>query len=334
VLEGATTLDILSYELKPALGHPVLNLTEGFTNVGRWLQLLPVAIEDVCRNAGIPLPNDSPAFWRETVADIVVPSIGERFVPDPLCDEAAMERVLATPLLRRTAGYFAPRALKVHPRGRVGVLECLQRASMRVARRECARVIIAAVDSLVDRPALQWLFQHRMMKSDDNPVGLSPGEAACAFILEPWRSARSGKSGAVQVVFVSVAKELSTEANARSSAGVAMAKVLSEVVSAAKLNRPFRGPLIADLNGQNWRANELGAAWTRVDRALVDTDALLTPLVSTGDTGSANCGVQLAVAHASLIRGYARSTHALVSVSEDDGRVGAVMLAREEFRRG
>src|SRR5262252_9886938 len=62
-LDGAIVLDLEDYQEVPVTGHQVGTLTRGFSNVGRWLQLAPVALRDLCVSGSLPLPQADAAFW-------------------------------------------------------------------------------------------------------------------------------------------------------------------------------------------------------------------------------------------------------------------------------
>jgi 3-oxoacyl-[acyl-carrier-protein] synthase I len=329
LLDHGFVLDVREQQEIPITGHPAGSVARGFSNVGRWLQLAAVALKDLCSSAALPTPVEDPGVWRQTTCLAVVPVLGERFLPDPNCSEDEIDGAFALPLLERVRRFFGPGRTRVLARGRAGVLESLEMARRHFDRHEEARAIVLVVDSLVDIAGVEWLTEMGRIKSDDNPVGLSPGEAACAFLLEHPASASSrGASPIATVRSVATGQEPMSFLSGEISQGQALAEVIRTVLAGTNNDRPFGGTVIADLNGETWRAHEFGTARTRVPRSLWESDDVMLPVSSTGDAGAATAGIQLAVACRALARGYAGGDRVLVTCSDEEGTVGAAVLNR------
>src|SRR5262249_21355552 len=54
--------------------------------------------------------------------------------------------------------------------------------------------VIGAFDSMVEATTLQWLYDSERLKCEDNPVGLQPGEAGVAVLLEPERKSLGNRA--------------------------------------------------------------------------------------------------------------------------------------------
>src|SRR5207249_8690259 len=126
----------------------------GFSNVGRWLQLAPIALADLCSSAGLPAPSADPDFWARTKSIVVLPVLGERFLSDPNCSDETIVASFVKPLAERVRAVFRPAATALRPRGRAGVLESFTLARDVIARGDAARIVVLVVDSLVDIAAL------------------------------------------------------------------------------------------------------------------------------------------------------------------------------------
>lgn len=325
-LDGHESHAYLDYSVAPTTGHVVPDLARGFSGVGRWIQLAVAAIEDLCASARLPTPKAEPHFWASTVCELIVPEIDERFDTDLELDEAAMSIQFRDPVLRRVASTFAPRRTSALARGRFGVLEVMRATDWQVPGID--RVIVVATDSLVDVAALRWLEEQNRLKNDMNPVGLSPGEASVAVLLEHPRAAK--QRGAMPMANLhSVATDLDPERSAdRGPGGVGLGRAAMAVLERGALLEHGAASFVADLNGEVWRARELSSAQQRVGHQRWHMDNMVLPVVSTGDLGTAMPALQIAVATKSLQRGYAGGPSVLVTCSEPEGRVGAALVAK------
>lgn len=320
-------MDYLDYAPTPTTGHAAPDLAGGFSTIGRWLQLAAVAIEDLCVSAALPRPQDDPRFWHATVAYLVVPELTlDRFRSEPYCTEDGLPGNFRDPLLMRVGHCFAPARLGLVPKGRHGVLEVLRSVSWRTAGVE--RFIIVATDSLVDVSSLRWLDESGRLKSDLNPVGLSPGEASVALMLEEPRIARN-RGARASAILHAVATDLDPERGAGNGAGgIGLARATTEVLERTSLHEHGAACFVADLNGEPWRARELAYAQQRVGHERWNSDRMMLPAMSTGDPGAAMPALQVLVATKALQRQYAGGSSVLISSSDPGGRVGAAIIGR------
>ena len=309
-------------------GHPVPLLTRGFCGVGRWLQMAAVALEDLAHSASLPSPEDV-RFWSATACYVVVPVLDvPRFLPDPGCGSStALMSSLVHPLRARVAPFCSLARAMVRPRGRVGVLEAVQRAAEHFRQRECERVVVLAVDSLVDGPSLAWLAEHDRLKHDDNPVGLSPGEGAVALLLEaPWTAEAREAPQLGLVRAVATGEEPADVVTSGRRQGEQLARAVEAVLVTGGGRLPYAAEVGTDLNGEAWRAEEYGHARVRVPRSTWDGEREELPAASVGDLGTAISALQVALACRSLTRGYASTDRVLVTTSDEYGHVGAAMI--------
>jgi 3-oxoacyl-[acyl-carrier-protein] synthase-1 len=310
-------------------GHPVSLVTRGFVGVARWLQLATLALQDLVRSANLPGPDDM-RFWSATLCDVVLPVLDvPRFLLEPTCDtNETVTAGFVHPLRARVAPYFSLERAVTWCSGRVGALEAVQRAAEHFRQRECERVVVLAVDSLTDESALGWLADQGRLKHDDNPVGLSPGEAAVAFMLEAPRSAQArGGTRLGQVTAAATGQEPRALVTGHRSQGEEMARAVEAALSSSG-RRTYAAEVIADLNGETWRAEEFGHARVRVPRTTWEGDAVELPATSVGDVGAAMTALQLVLACRSLHRGYSITDRVLITASDEYGHVGAAVLQK------
>jgi 3-oxoacyl-[acyl-carrier-protein] synthase-1 len=331
LIEEFEVLDMAEQEPIGLTGHPLGEATRGFSGVGRWLQMAAMALRDLASSGSIPETADQ-VFWSSTICYVVLPFLDpRRFDPTGTHGtEEALRASFVKPLLRRCEPWFAPAETILLPRGRIGSLHAILMAARQLSEGRVRRGLVLAVDSLLDEPALLWLAQSRRLKEDDNPVGLSPGEAAVAFLVEQSDAARRrGALPIANVAAVATAREPNVFMAGERSLGEGIADVVQRALAEADVAMPYRSDVLTDLNGESWRSTEYGNARTRVPSRLWQGHRIAMPASSVGDVGAAMTALELLVACHSLERGYAAGRDVLLMSSDEYGDVGAAVLREE-----
>ncbi|HYO59981.1 hypothetical protein [Archangium sp.] len=225
---------------------------------------------------------------------------------------------LASLVVRRARLDIPWEQWKVLPRGHASVLWALAEASELIARGHLRRALVLGLDSLVGRPVLEWLFLSRRLKTPEHPVGLMPGEAAAALLVERETDAR--RRGARIDSFVTA---LSTGGD--TCQGLRLAATLERTL--ARATRV--GDVYGDLNGEEARAREWGNFLARQPAGSALAGARHHwPAESLGDTGAASGAISLAAGVRSFVRGYARENEILVWSRSESGEVASGLLLR------
>jgi 3-oxoacyl-[acyl-carrier-protein] synthase-1 len=209
--------------------------------------------------------------------------------------------------------------------GNAAVAFALQQAMASLASGPIERAIILAADSYLDALSIEWLRDNRRLKTPENPVGLAPGEAAACILLESAAVARRRGARTEGVVrALAVGQEPRAFVKGEMSVGETLAQLLKSCAEQTKQPPPFTTHLIIDLNGEPWRAQELGAALPRVAQVW-KPGRLLCPATSLGDTGAASGAVGICYGIRSMVRGAVAGPLLVVS-SCVDGHVGVTCL--------
>src|SRR5688572_18046106 len=116
-LDGVFVLNLQDYKEVPITGHPAGAIARGFSSIGRWLQLAPMALADLCSSQALPKPTTDPAFWDRTRCLVAVPFLDERFKPDPNYTTDRIRGAFLKPLADRVRKFFGVSGMYVHPRG-------------------------------------------------------------------------------------------------------------------------------------------------------------------------------------------------------------------------
>ncbi len=317
-------LDEEGLDEEAVTGHPVTGLTEGFSPLGRWFQLGRAAFVDLFQGLGVPSLSDRP-FWSTTLLVGALPETNTtRFENEDGQPDASRE-VLLGPLQRALGIDLPDRAVGCVCHGHTSAAEALQAAGAAIAAGHAKRALLLAVDSYLDDFTLQWLASEDRLKTPEGPTGLSPGEAAACFLLEPLPEARRRKAPVLAVVGPVVVATASSSGRTVEG-GRALAGCIRAAWSAGATSR-FDGPLVSDLNGESWRAEQWGMSLTYL-ADLLGPIGLHLPATSLGDTGASSGLVGIALAAHLMSRRQDSPGRAMVVSSSDNGTVSCTSVER------
>lgn len=303
----------------PVVGHPVVGLTDGFWGPARLARLGGRAVEDLIAYARI---GDAPTrFWQRTGLWLAASSA--RYDELEVIDEV-VQRELAGMLW--PAATPRPGAITVCLRGHAAALHAAAEASRAIEARELDRALVLGVDSLLDPEHLEGLLADDRLKWGDNPVGLMPGEAAGAFLLESWAEARA-RQARVEGVLEGLASASGPAQG--TSDRPAYGRALADALMRTNAGRAHVQDIYVDLNGEESRARDWGHALVRLRGHGVSVARTRIPAVSLGDTGAASGAIAVCAAVRSHVRRYARGPEVLICSSSEDGevRTGCVRAA-------
>ncbi|AWN45497.1 hypothetical protein DK419_03495 [Methylobacterium terrae] len=238
--------------------------------------------------------------------------------PD-LCDGPDREAIRAL-LLGPHAGLL--RDIDLRPGGPAEALSDLAYAALAVRDEGEDHVLVGALDSHIHPLLLDRLAVEGRILMRGNPWGLIPGEAAAVVALGPVELRPPGSAlGHVLGVFRGVEEE--DVAAPRGLVGRGLARAFAR---GARFLPPDR--LLADLNGERWRAEEFGVAVARAAGPEAGIAGLAadpeTPALQLGDCGTAAGLLLPALALADPPHRTSPGPVAMVSVSSAAGGARAV----------
>ena len=317
---GYSVVDEKGMADEQVIGHPLRGITDGFQGVGRYVRIGRMALRDL--RAGGQLATTDSRFWDATVVRVGLsraPYDEIGVLEEMLEQDFPVELAAAVPLP------VQPDKVVVVFAGHASGLQLIADAARDIANRSCERSIVICLDSLVDGDLLRMLEVRNRLKSADRAVGLMPGEAGAAVLVEDERAAVRRRATVLgHIGPIAMAKTPTGGDHGR--AGAAMANVIATVLRA----HPERVPTIyTDLNGEERRAHAWGEAIARVRASGCDFPGrVLLPALSLGDTGAASGGVAICAAVRSFVRGYAPGGVVAVASAADDGTVAAALLTK------
>lgn len=317
--------------------HVLPVATFGFSGVGRLIALLVEALADLATREDLGAL-DAKAGLYVALPDPEARGFTPSKEPEDENADTVEERVEALGA-RVVEGTFA--ALRQPWRGLPARLfhggnaafgRALAAAADDLKNRRVSTALVCAVDSLASPETLRFLGDEGLLKTEDHPTGIIPGEAAVALLLSPASAARAESQG-TPVFLRSVA--LDTDPHPAGSDRPTDAQPLAGCLLTAlgPLAPQARAPLlISDHDGQHWRAYEWGLLLLQLaSRAhtLADAPAWM-PALSFGHTGVSSGGLGAAVAFRAFQRGYAPAPSILVLSSSDTGERAALHFSSEE----
>ena len=317
--------------------HVLPAATFGFSGVGRLIALLTEALADLATREDLRELDAQAGLY------IALPDPQERGFttskePDDEDADTSEERVAALGA-RVVEGAFA--ALRQPWRGTPAQLfhggnaafgQALAAAAEDLKNRRVSTALVCAVDSLASAETVRFLREEGLLKTEDHPTGIIPGEAAVALLLSPAPAAKGAAPGA-PVFLRGVA--LDTDPHPVGADRPTDAQPLAGCIVSAlgPLAPQARAPLlVSDHDGQHWRAYEWGTLQLQLASrapALAEAPAWL-PAMSFGHTGVASGGLGAAVALRAFQRGYAPAPSILVLSSSATGERAAIHLSSEE----
>ncbi|RKH14599.1 hypothetical protein D7X74_19805 [Corallococcus sp. CA047B] len=303
------------------VGHPLQGLTNGFEGLGLYTLMAAHALSDLVRYAG--LGRRDRAFWASTAVFPCLsrPRMEDLGIPfEELLRKRLVPAVLAELELPGVSGQG-----RSFMSGHASVLEAIHASGQVLFDGGVKRVILLAVDSLVGGDDVMWLAQRGMLKTPERPVGLMPGQAAVALLLEGEVEAR--RRGARMEAFIDavhVGVEPDSRERRKSGSGLGLAGVLTRTLASRRVVPEAYG----DLNGEDSRAREWGSALVRLSGTHDLPVAPRCPAISLGDTGSASGAIAIAAAARSFVRGYAKGAEVLVWSSSDSGEVASALVVQ------
>ena len=143
------------------------------------------------------------------------------------------------------------------------------------------RCIVGGIDSFCEPQQLIACDTLGILKTDDQPAGFIPGEAACFLVLE--KNPQISSAPATCIAGIEMGHEDSNLFSDRPPLGRALAGVVTRLVQGIDSKVDF---LVGDLNGLERRASDFGHALVRLPESLRSLPVLL-PAISFGETGAA-----------------------------------------------
>lgn len=297
-----------SLENKPIVPVGATVFEEGRRGLGRLVDLAASALADLFARAETTAEDLANAGMYVALGERGRPGLDPRAHTD------------MGPRLSERLGLGPAHGMTVVAEGHAGFVEALAQASRDLAQKKVPRAIVGAVDALTDDATVRWLHGARRLKAGDRPVGLFPGEGAAFALLTPGKT-----PGAIALAGAVTTTESATEGRDTPCIGTGLGDAIRRTRLALDEGSEI-GLVVSDMNGEVYRSEEIGYAFTR---ALAKTQfRLWHPADAIGDSGAAAPAIGLGMAARALQRGYGRTSTALVLSSSDGGLRGCFAVQK------
>jgi 3-oxoacyl-[acyl-carrier-protein] synthase-1 len=211
--------------------------------------------------------------------------------------------------------------------GHAAALQAIEEAAATIRAGDADLCLAGGVDSYLEPETLRWLDETERLQTRRRRWGFTPGEGA-AFCLLASPSWLASARLAAPISLVAAAS--ATESAKIRTDTVCVGKGLSAAFEGAFATLVSKGErvtrTIGDLNGEPYRADELGFALTRFADVFVNPGDVLAPAAFWGDVGAASGALFAGLAFDSAVRRPDREhTTLLWGSSEGGSRAAAVV---------
>ncbi|MFL5356664.1 hypothetical protein [Archangium sp.] len=336
--------DIETLESIPLKGHAVRGLTDGFEGLGRLIRLGNAALADLVGYSGLTsavpprtgffvcLPGDFHATQRLQAGLLAGPAPDEVAWDELQAHFAEQQRLREKMTTHLMSALLSLNGLSIHSSlracffgGPAAFSRAVEQAVARLLARELDRCIVGGIDSYVHGAALADAYELGLLRTEDQPSGFFPGEAAAFLLLERADAARArGARTEALLGPVATAEEPFHRFTGVAPQGVALATTAEACLRESQA-RP--GLVIVNLNGDDFRSRDFGGALVRLGQShLPEVFQQWYPPASFGEIGAATGAASVCLAVRGFVRDHAGSRSALVLLQGDDEARGALLI--------
>jgi 3-oxoacyl-[acyl-carrier-protein] synthase-1 len=215
------------------------------------------------------------------------------------------------------------------PLGHAASLCAFEMAARAIGRGEVPLCLVGGVDSYLEVETLRWLDATDRLQTSRRPWGFTPGEAAafCVLASPRWLAAHAIASP-ISLLAAASSEEAARVRTETVCVGAGLGAALDGALLPLRSTGQRVTRVIGDLNGEPYRADEIGFALTRVADLLVRPGDVLAPAEYWGDVGAASGALFAGLAFESAIRNpEGGHTNLLWASSEGGSRAAAVLHA-------
>jgi 3-oxoacyl-[acyl-carrier-protein] synthase I len=212
----------------------------------------------------------------------------------------------------------------VFPFGQAGAAQAIALGQALIQAGRADHILVAGVDSYLDRDTLSRYDQQRRLLCTGNSNGFLPGEAASAVLLS--RSA-GDDARTLRIVGLGQSMEHATIDSTEPLLGQGLTQAVRTALAAAGMSLSEIAFRLTDLSGEHYKFKEAMFIPMRLDRGERSTPlALWHPIEYLGEIGAAILPCLLSWADHAVRWGYAPGPRALCHVGSDHGHRAALVL--------
>jgi len=274
---------------------------------------------------------DRLAALARLAIDQVDPSLGDQLpwgdmplilcAREPEAQGARMNGILSDLRYRNGAPIAGGRSGHIAA-GQISAFAAIEQSRKILRESSVEGCLIMAIDSLIDARALNWLDQHKRLKTSDQTDGVIPGEAACLSLV----TRQALFDSRVTVRGLGLAMETATVLSDEPSRADGLTQALRLALQEAGVAMHDVDWRLSDVAGESFAFEELALAQMRLVRRVRAEQLVWLAADCMGDCGAAAGLIQFAIAEQAFTRGYApRTIAALHGSSLHGGRAAAII---------
>jgi 3-oxoacyl-[acyl-carrier-protein] synthase I len=244
--------------------------------------------------------------------EISIPVLLALPAPRPGIDQKALA-LMAREIIQALPMAADKKACSLLFEGHAGGITLVQHAKQLLSDGKAPAVLLGGGDSYRDLETLRFIEATGRLRTEDDPLGWTPGEGAAFLLLTtPEQAARFEIPETTSLESAAVSLELRPWYSGRATIGEALTQVLQDV---------FEAPgeeveTYCDMNGDPWRADEWGYAYLRTAGHYVNPLVLRHPADCWGDLGAASAPMLIALAGEKM-KQHEKSSRSLVWTASD-----------------
>jgi len=205
---------------------------------------------------------------------------------------------------------------KMYAGDQAGCAFALAEARRLIEARVADHVLIAGVDTFIDRASVNAYAERRRLLTEANFNGFLPGEAGAAVLV----AAQPGEAGGLQIAGAGYGRESATIDDTKPLRGIGLTAAIKEALQSAGLTMADISFRVTDLSGEHYKFKEAMFALMRLEQVPPDEPLdLWHPIEYLGEIGAAILPCIFAWTGDALRRGYAPGPRALIHLGSDDG---------------
>lgn len=220
------------------------------------------------------------------------------------------------------------------PRGHAAAILAIEQASAAIQRGEAELCLAGGVDSYLEVETMEWLEETGLLHTASRRWGFTPGEAAgfCLLASARWLEGQ-GLEAPLTLLAAASSDEPARIRTKTICTGAGLTSAFEGVLGPLRGGSELVSSMIGDLNGEPYRADELGFTLTRTSDRLANPGDVLAPAAYWGDVGAASGALFAGLAFAASVRGYGpRPTTLMWASSEGGSRAAALLRSKPENR--
>ncbi|RPI70677.1 MAG: hypothetical protein EHM45_24540, partial [Desulfobacteraceae bacterium] len=218
------------------------------------------------------------------------------------------------------AGNRTVNSIDVFAKGHAAGLMALQLGRQRILDGKTKACLIGGIDHYLTPETMTWLDKNEQLLTEANPWGFVPGEGAGFCLLTSSDLIERIKCPALgQVVSMALAHEKNLIKTDTVCLGEGMTAAIREALQPFEEHKPLIDNIVCDLNGEPYRAEELGYALLKTGEYLKTPDDIKIPMDCWGDVGAAAGPLYVILAIMAGQKGYAKGPYTLVLTGSESG---------------